>query len=85
MNSKKCKIQYYTGGKIQDENSYTIRLRIQQQIIRNNRYFGMCIEKWNYSKTRNQCFPGYKYNDRPDTDASDMDLQYQWLYEYIKI
>ena len=30
-----------------------------------------------YSKTRNQ-WTGYKYNNRPDTDEKDMDLQYQW-------
>ena len=30
-----------------------------------------------YSTTRNQ-WTGYKYNNRPDTDEKDMDLQYQW-------
>ena len=35
-----------------------------------------------YSKTRNQ-WTGYKYNNRPDTDEKDMDLQYQWWVSEI--
>ena len=70
------KIQYYTG----DQGDATL---IQFDYEYNNKLLELTEFNWaagvpsDYSKTRNQ-WTGYKYNDRPDTDASDMDLQYQW-------
>ena len=70
------KIQYYTG----DQGDATL---IQFDYEYNNKLLELTEFTWHsdipsgYSKTRNQ-WTGYKYNDRPDTDATDMDLQYQW-------
>jgi hypothetical protein len=70
------KIQYYTG----DQGDATL---LQFDYEYNNKLLELTEFNWaagvpsDYSKTRNQ-WTGYKYNDRPDTDASDMDLQYQW-------
>ena len=70
------KIQYYTG----DQGDATL---IQFDYEYNNKLLELTEFNWDggvpsdYSKTRNQ-WTGYKYNDRPDTEATDMDLQYQW-------
>ena len=68
------KIQYYVG----DQGDATL---IQFDYEYNNKLLELTNFAWaapdGYSKTRNQ-WTGYKYNDRPDTDSSDMDLQYQW-------
>lgn len=70
------KIQYYTG----DQGDATL---LQFDYEYNNKLLELTEFNWDggvpsdYSKTRNQ-WTGYKYNDRPDTDATDMDLQYQW-------
>ena len=70
------KIQYYTG----DQGDATL---LQFDYEYNNKLLELVEFNWDggvpsdYSKTRNQ-WTGYKYNDRPDTDATDMDLQYQW-------
>ena len=70
------KIQYYTG----DQGDATL---IQFDYEYNNKLLELTEFNWDggvpsgHSKTRNQ-WTGYKYNDRPDTDATDMDLQYQW-------
>ena len=68
------KIQYYVG----DQGDATL---IQFDYEYNNKLLELTNFSWaapnGYSTTRNQ-WTGYKYNDRPDTDSSDMDLQYQW-------
>lgn len=70
------KIQYYTG----DQGDATL---IQFDYEYNNKLLELTEFNWasgvpsDYSKTRNQ-WTGYKYNNRPDTEATDMDLQYQW-------
>ena len=68
------KIQYYVG----DQGDATL---IQFDYEYNNKLLELTNFGWaapdGYSKTRNQ-WTGYKYNDRPDTDSNDMDLQYQW-------
>lgn len=70
------KIQYYTG----DQGDATL---LQFDYEYNNKLLEITEFNWHgdipsdYSKTRNQ-WTGYKYNDRPDTEATDMDLQYQW-------
>ena len=68
------KIQYYVG----DQGDATL---IQFDYEYNNKLLELTNFAWaapnGYSTTRNT-WTGYKYNDRPDTDASDMDLQYQW-------
>ena len=68
------KIQYYVG----DQGDATL---IQFDYEYNNKLLELTNFAWaapnGYSTTRNQ-WTGYKYNDRPDTAANDMDLQYQW-------
>ena len=68
------KIQYYVG----DQGDATL---IQFDYEYNNKLLELIDFGWaapnGYSTTRNQ-WTGYKYNDRPDTAANDMDLQYQW-------
>ena len=68
------KIQYYTG----DQGDATL---IQFDYEYNNKLLEITDFTWKapsgYSTTRNQ-WTGYKYNNRPDTDEKDMDLQYQW-------
>lgn len=70
------KIQYYTG----DQGDATL---LQFDYEYNNKLLELTEFNWasgvpsDYSKTRNQ-WTGYKYNNRPDTEATDMDLQYQW-------
>ena len=68
------KIQYYVG----DQGDATL---IQFDYEYNNKLLELTNFAWaapnGYSTTRNQ-WTGYKYNDRPDTAANDMDSQYQW-------
>ena len=68
------KIQYYVG----DQGDATL---IQFDYEYNNKLLELIDFGWaapnGYSTTRNT-WTGYKYNDRPDTAANDMDLQYQW-------
>lgn len=68
------KIQYYVG----DQGDATL---IQFDYEYNNKLLELIDFGWaapnGYSTTRNT-WTGYKFNDRPDTAANDMDLQYQW-------
>jgi len=68
------KIQYYVG----DQGDATL---LQFDFEYNNKLLELTNFAWvapsGYSTTRNQ-WTGYKFNNRPDTDEKDMDLQYQW-------